>query len=182
MQYVARSGRYTENGRDYTGAVQVFLTIMRYEYLWFNVRVQGGAYGCMCSASASGDCNFVSYRDPNLRRTVEVFEGIPEFLENFDADEREMTKYVIGTMSSVDTPLSPSLKGVRDMNAYLSGTDYEDIQKARNEIIDCSVSDIRAIAPLIRRALDMDNMCVLGNEARITEDQDMFDNITSLMC
>ena len=180
VQYVAKAGRYSENGADYTGAVKVFLTIMRFEYLWFNIRVQGGAYGCMCSASANGDCYFVSYRDPNLKRTLETYDKIPEYLESFDVDEREMTKYVIGTMSSIDTPLTPSIKGARDMGAYLTGTRYEDLQRAREEIIDCTVEDIRKLAPLFAKALSMNNICVVGNEAKIEEDRSFFLNVENI--
>ena len=180
VQYVARAGRYTENGQEYSGAVRVFLTIMRFDYLWFHVRVQGGAYGCMCNASANGDCYFVSYRDPNLKRTNEIYDGIPDYLAEFDTDEREMTKYVIGTMSMVDTPLTPSLKGARDMNAWLTGTCYEEIQKAREEIIDCTPDKIRALAPLIRNALDQNHLCVLGNEAKIEEEREMFLHVETI--
>ena len=180
IQYVARAGLYLENPGEYTGAMAVFRTIMNYEYMWFNIRVQGGAYGCMCKAAANGSCSFVTYRDPNLRRSSEVFEKIPEYLESFDVDEREMTKFVIGTMSGVDTPLTPFSKGVRDMNALLTNTSHEDLLKARHEIIDCSKEDIKKIAPLIRKAMGEGNICVVGNESKIEEDKDMFMNITNL--
>ena len=180
IQYVARAGRYLEDTSKYTGTMAVFRTIMNYEYMWFNIRVQGGAYGCMCKAAPSGTCCFVTYRDPNLRRSSEVFEKIPEYLESFDVDEREMTKFVIGTMSSVDTPLTPCAKGIRDMNALLTKTTHEDILKARHEIIDCTKEDIRKIAPLIKAALAEGNICVVGNENKIEEDKDMFMNIGNL--
>ena len=180
VQYAAKSGKYCEGNDEYTGAVQVLMTIMRFEYLWFNIRVQGGAYGCMGNASPAGCCSFVSYRDPNLKRTYDVFDQIPDFLESFEADEREMTKYVIGTMSNVDMPLTPSMKGVRDMNAYLSGVRYEDIRKAREEIIDCSAAQIRALAPMMRRALEMNCICTVGSETKISEDSDLFDDIKNL--
>ena len=180
VQYVAKCGKYSEKGTDYRGSIKVFLTIMRFDYLWFNIRVQGGAYGCMCNASPDGNCVFVSYRDPNLRRTNEVYDKIPEYLEQFDPDERELTKYIIGTMSAVDTPLTPSQKGARDMNAYLTGIRQEDIQKAREEIIDTTKEDIRALAPLIRRALSMNRICVVGGESKIEEDKDLFDHVENL--
>ena len=84
---------------------------MNYEYLWQNLRVIGGAYGCMSNFGRSGTGCLVSYRDPKLAATDKIYEGIPEYLKNFSIDERDMTKYVIGAMSSVDTPLSPAVKG-----------------------------------------------------------------------
>ena len=180
VQYVARAGKYIDCAGDYHGSSKVFSTIMRYEYLWFNIRVQGGAYGCMCDAKSNGTCCFVSYRDPNLKRTNEIYEGIPAFLESFDVDEREMTKYVIGTMSNIDMPLTPATRGSRDMGAYLTGVRFEDSQKAREEIIDCTVEDIRKLAPQIRKALEMNNLCVVGSESKVEEDRELFMTVENM--
>ena len=180
IQYVARAGRFAEDGSELAGAMRVFRTIMSYDYLWFNIRVQGGAYGCMCNFSLSGENTFVTYRDPNLSRSNDIFEGIPEYLENFDADDREMTKYVIGTMSSVDTPLTPAGKGSRDMNAYVADVTLEEAQKIRSATIDCTQEDIRKLAPYIKRALSEGNICVVGNEKKIEEEKELFKTTRNL--
>ncbi len=174
IQYVARAGKYADDGSPVAGPMRVFRTIMGYEYLWFHIRVQGGAYGCMSNSTPYGECSFVTYRDPNLGRSIEVFEGIPEYLESFESDDREMTKFVIGTMSSVDIPLPPSGKGSRDMGGYIADVTEEELQKERDGIIDCSQEDIRSLAPLIRRALSENNLCVIGNENKIEEEKDLF--------
>ena len=180
VQYVARSGRYAQAGEAACGATLVLRTIMSYEYLWFHIRVQGGAYGCMCNFTPSGECGLVTYRDPNLSRSNEVFEGIPAYLEQFDIADREMTKYVIGTMSSVDTPLTPSGKGSRSMTAWLTDLTEEEAQRLRDEVIDCSKEDIRSLAPRIRRALDEGCICVIGNEEKIEKEAALFANIYTL--
>ena len=177
---MARAGRFAEDGSELAGAMRVFRTIMSYDYLWFNIRVQGGAYGCMCNFSLSGESTFVTYRDPNLSRSNDIFEGIPEYLENFDADDREMTKYVIGTMSSVDTPLTPAGKGSRDMNAYVADVTMEEAQKIRSATIDCTQEDIRKLAPYIKRALSDGNICVVGNEKKIEEEKELFNTTRNL--
>ena len=181
VNYVARCGRYSDGGAQYTGSVNVFHTIMRYEYMWFNIRVQGGAYGCMCGSTASGDDYFVTYRDPNLSRSNDVFEGIPGYLESFTCSEREMTKFVIGTVSSIDTPLTPSAKGARDMSAYITGVEYNEIARIRSEIINCTAEDIRALAPEIRRSLSGGNICCVGCESKIEEDKMLFKEIRNLL-
>lgn len=180
VQYVARAGRYLDEGDAYSGISAVFRTIMNYEYLWFNIRVQGGAYGCMSRTTSYGDSVFVTYRDPNLKRSNDIFEAIPEYLENFDVDEREMQKFVIGTMSGIDAPLTPMAKGIRDFGMYFMNVDVQDVQKARNEIIDARCEDIRALAPQIKKALSEGNICVIGNEAKIEEDKELFKEITNL--
>ena len=97
-----------------------------------------------------GDSYLVSYRDPNLGRTNEIFEKTVDYVEQFDAGERDMTKYIIGTISEMDTPLTPAAEGTRSMSAWLTRTTEEDLQKIRDEVLDASPADIRALAGGIR--------------------------------
>ena len=164
VQYVARAGNYAAHGFRYHGALRILKVIMGYDYLWMNIRVRGGAYGCMNGYLRNGDTYFVSYRDPNLAATNTVYDGIPEYLEKFDADEHEMTKYVIGTVSDMDTPLNPGAKGMRSMTAYLQGITYEELQRERDEVIGASAADIRGLKDLVASVLSDGNLCVIGNE------------------
>ena len=122
----------------------------------------------------NGDTYFVSYRDPNLAATNTVYDGIPEYLEKFDADEHEMTKYVIGTVSDMDTPLNPGAKGMRSMTAYLQGITYEELQRERDEVIGASAADIRGLKDLVASVLSDGNLCVIGNEESLREEKGMF--------
>lgn len=167
VQYVARVGNFQKAGYAYTGALRVLRVIMNYDYLWSNVRVKGGAYGCMSGFSRKGDTYFVSYRDPNLSATNDIFEGIPEYIKSFTVNERDMTKYIIGTISELDTPQNPSAKGNRSMAAYITGLTYDMIQKERDEILNVNEASIRATAPLIEAVLKEQIICALGNEERI---------------
>lgn len=175
VQYVARAGNFLEAGHEYTGALEVLRVILSYGYLWNNIRVKGGAYGCMCGFSRlNGNSYLVSYRDPNLKETNEVYEGIYDFLKNFDEDERDMTKYVIGTISNLDTPRTPRAKGSTSFSAYMTGMTQEDLQKQRNEILGVTKEDIRGLADIIKSILDANNICVIGNENKIEENKDLF--------
>ena len=185
VNYVARSGSYAGREADgemlrYTGALQVLKVILNYEYLWMNLRVKGGAYGCMSSFTRSGDSYLVSYRDPNLEATNRIYQGIPGYLKDFSIDERDMTKYVIGAISNVDTPLTPSGMGSRNLSAYLSGVTDEVIRKERAQILDVTQEDIRALSDIVQAVLDTGAMCVIGNEAQIKADEGMFGEIKNL--
>ncbi|MBR5636149.1 MAG: insulinase family protein, partial [Pseudobutyrivibrio sp.] len=180
IQYVAMAGDFRKAGYDYNGTFKILNTILGYDYFWIKVRVQGGAYGCNMNSSRQGDLVFVSYRDPNLAETLKVFEETGEYLRNFDADERDMTKYIIGTVSGMDTPLTPSQRGLRGLNCYLSGITYEDIQKNRDQVLDATVEDIRALAAPVDAAMAQRHVCVVGNEDVITENSNLFDSIESL--
>ncbi|MBP5325678.1 MAG: insulinase family protein [Pseudobutyrivibrio sp.] len=180
IQYVAMAGDFVKAGFKYDGAYKLLNTILGYDYFWIKVRVQGGAYGCSMNCSRQGDIVFVSYRDPNLLETINVFEATGQYLENFDADERDMTKYIIGTISGMDTPLTPSQRGIRGLNCYLSGITYEDLQKTRNEVLDATVEDVRALAKPVEAAISQKYICVVGNENAIEENRDIFTSIESL--
>lgn len=175
IQYVARTGNFAEHGYSYSGALRLLKIILSYDYLWINVRVKGGAYGCMTSFLRSGESYFVSYRDPNLTATNEAYDRIPEYIRSFDPDERDMTKYIIGTFSALDTPLNPEAKGSRSMSAYLEGIEYEQLQKERDEILNARKEDINALADLVQSVLDDNNLCVIGNENVVREASHMFD-------
>ena len=144
------------------------------------MRVKGGAYGCMNGYLRNGDTYFVSYRDPNLAKTNEVYNQIPEYVKAFEADERDMTKYVIGTISDMDTPMNPYAKGARSMSAYLQHITIDDLQRERDEVIHASQEDIRNLEGLLSAVLEQDNLCVIGNEDAILEEKDMFLQVKNL--
>ena len=182
VQYVARTGNFLKAGFEYTGALKVLKTILSYDYLWINVRVKGGAYGCMCGFSGvDGDAYFTSYRDPNLRETNMVYEKAVDYVKNFTADERDITKYIIGTFSSLDTPLTPQSKGKRSLSMYLAGIAEDELQKERDQVRNVTMEDIRALHKAVQAVIDAGNICVIGSEDKILENKDMFKEIRNLM-
>ena len=181
IQYVAKTGDFICEGYEYTGALRLLRIILSYDYLWINVRVKGGAYGCMNTFLRSGESYFVSYRDPNLSDTLDVYDRIPEYIKSFSPDERDMTKYIIGTFSALDTPMNPEAKGSRSLSAYLEGITYEQIQKERNEILNAQPEDIRRLADLVEAVLNKDSICVIGNENMIKESAGLFENVEKLI-
>ena len=181
IQYVAKTGDFICEGYEYTGALRLLRIILSYDYLWINVRVKGGAYGCMNTFLRSGESYFVSYRDPNLSDTLDVYDRIPEYIKSFSPDERDMTKYIIGTFSALDTPMNPEAKGSRSLSAYLEGVTYEQIQKERNEILNAQPEDIRRLADLVEAVLKKDSICVIGNENMIKESAGLFENVEKLI-
>ena len=182
VQYVARTGNFFEAGCEYTGALKVLKTILSYDYLWNNVRVKGGAYGCMCGFSGvDGDAYFTSYRDPNLKETNEIYEKTTDYVKNFTAEERDITKYIIGTFSTLDTPLTPQSKGKRSLSMYLAGITEEELQKEREEVLNVTTQQIRSCHKVIGALLAAGNICVIGNEGKVNENKDMFYEIKSLI-
>ena len=174
VQYVSRAGNFRKEGYEYTGTLRILKVLLSYDYLWINVRVKGGAYGCMSGFTRRGDGYFTSYRDPNLSKTNQVYEGIPEYLEKFQADEKEMSKYIIGTFSALDAPLTPGGKTGRSATAYLIGVTDEMLQKEREEILNASQEDIRNLSGIVKAILKENAFCVIGNENKLKEEKDLF--------
>ncbi len=180
VQYVARAGNFIDDGKSYTGALQILKVILSYDYLWINVRVKGGAYGVMSSFNRLGEGFFVSYRDPNLEKTNEVYEGVVEYLRNFDVNERDMTKYIIGTISNIDQPMTPSSKGDRSMNLYMNHVTEEMIKNERMQILNAGKEDIRNLADIVNAVLRADQFCVIGSEEKIEDQKELFKEVKDL--
>lgn len=176
VQYVARTGNYNKPGEkmEFNGSFMVLGNIMRCEYLWNNIRVLGGAYGCNCMFNRGGDVIFTSYRDPNLRKTSDTFLDAADYVREFTADERQMRKFIIGTISSMDIPLGASDRSGREFSHFISEMDYETLRKERAKILSTTQEDIRELAPLIEAAMDKNNICVVGSQSSIDEASDLF--------
>ncbi len=180
VQYVAKAMNFSKFGVDYSGSMQVLRAIVNYDYLWNKVRVQGGAYGCFSGFKRNGNLFITSYRDPNLKTTLDVYNKIYEYLQDFKADNREMTKYIIGTISDFDMPLTPQMKGERADEYYIRHISFEDLQKERDEVLETRQDTIKGFAPLMERFMEENNICVLGNEDKIKENEKLFGKLITL--
>ena len=180
VQYVARVGNFIDGGADYCGTLQILKVILSYDYLWQNIRVKGGAYGCMCNFNRIGEGYLISYRDPNLEKTMEVYEGVVDYLKDFTVNERDMNKYIIGTISNMDRPMTPSAKGDRSMNLYMNHVSGEMIQKERMDVLNAEQEDIRKLSAVVEALLSADQLCVIGSEEKIEAQKEMFGEVKTL--
>ena len=182
VQYVARVGNYNEEGKTlpYHGSLYVLNNILRSEYLWNHIRVLGGAYGCNFNSARSGNIMLSSYRDPNLKKTSDTFLNVTDYIRQFDANKRDMRKFIIGAISILDRPKTIADQSDRELNLYMGETDYDMLKTEREQLLNTTVEDIRALASLIERALSQDNICVVGSESSIEQNKELFDEIMTL--
>lgn len=180
VQYVSCVGRYIDDEHPFTGALRVLRMIMSYDYLWNQIRVVGGAYGAFSNFLKTGEAYFASYRDPNLRKTLETYKKAADYLRNFDVNERDMTKYIIGTIAEMDTPRTPSTEGQRGLDAYLSNNTLAAIQKTRDEVLSTDKETIRGLAEYIDNIFKSYSVCVIGGEEMVENEKDLFDSIEPL--
>ncbi len=180
VQYVAKGYNFKKLGFDYKGSLLVLKTILGYDYLWNRVRVKGGAYGAMTTIARTGNMAFVSYRDPNLAETLKAYDEAPSFIKDFDVSDREMTKYIIGTVSNLEGPLTPAAKGDKALGMYVRGITKEDRQREREEVLSTTVKDIQSYSKTIEEVMKKDFICVVGNEKKIKENKDLFNNLINV--
>ena len=183
VQYVAKGGNFIQidPALQYTGSFKVLSVMMGYDYLWNNIRVKGGAYGCMSNYNSSGNVGFVSYRDPNLTKTIEVYDGVADYLADIELDDRSLLQFIIGAISDEDVPLSPKGKGEKSVSRYIAGVDISDVNNIRAELLDTTVEDIRALAPYIKAALSEEYLCVVGSESEIEANKELFLTVENLI-
>ncbi|MBR3624445.1 MAG: insulinase family protein, partial [Selenomonadaceae bacterium] len=181
VQYVGKGANFIKLNHKFTGRLHILETILRYDYFWTNIRVKGGAYGAFASFKRDGTLYFGSYRDPNLKETIRIFDATKDYLANFNVTDREMDKFIIGTFASIDIPLTPKLKGDAATMCYFRGVSYDDRQKSRNEILSARQEDIRALSNLVGDAMKQNNICVFGNEEILKENSDVFKEMSTVM-
>ncbi|MBQ8417403.1 MAG: insulinase family protein [Phascolarctobacterium sp.] len=177
VQYVVAGGNFIKHGHKYTGAMRVLETILRYEYLWTKIRIQGGAYGATTRFDSNGLGVFASYRDPKLAESLQAYYDLPAWLEKEEFPVRELDKYVIGTISGMDTPLTNTMRLDTVTTAWLKNITDEQRQQSRNEVLDVTNEDLQALAPVIRDMLSDGYVCVVGGKQLIEDNAEKFNKI-----
>ncbi|MBQ1510610.1 MAG: insulinase family protein [Selenomonadaceae bacterium] len=181
VQYVGKGANFMKLGHPFTGSMHVLETLLRYDYFWTRIRVQGGAYGAFTNFSRNGMMFFGSYRDPNLKETLKVFDETVDYLKNFNVSDREMDKFIIGTMSNIDMPLTPKMKGNVAAECWLKGITLADRQKSRDQILSTRQQDIRDLAGTVEDCMKENNLCVFGNEEKLKENKECFGKLVPVM-
>jgi len=180
VQFVAKGYNFRRLGYSYSGTLDVLRTIASLDFLWNRVRVQGGAYGSFARFARNGNLFFCSYRDPGLKETLGVYDEAHTYISSFDPDEREMRKYIIGTIGSLDSPLTPSMKGEAATARYITGITHDDIQYARDEVLATDKEKIRRTAEMVRDSMNAGYICVTGNEQKLRENSALFSDLVSV--
>ena len=177
VNYVARVGSFRDEALPYTGALKVMKNALTFDFLWKNIREKGNAYGVMSGFGRSGESYVVSYRDPHVGRSYEVYKKIADYLRNFKATELEMTKFIIGAISEMDTPKPAYTKFLLGISCTLSHLTNEDLQRERDEVLSASPETIRELSAYIEKVFSEEILCTIGNGQKIEENKSYFDTI-----
>ncbi len=180
VQYVLKGYDFKQLGYEWNGKMRVLNQILSTDYLQTQIRVIGGAYGGFSGFSSSGKAYFASYRDPNLSETLENYDATPTFLNKFEADENEMTRFIIGTISRMDRPTTPSQRGSIAVGRYFRNTTLEELKTERNVVLTTNAADIKAFEQMVTDILAKDAICVYGNAEKIKENKELFKEVLNI--
>jgi len=170
VNYVGKGANLYDFGYRYHGSTHVITRYVRNGWLWDRIRVQGGAYGAFCFFDKhSGALTFVSYRDPNLLKTLEAFDGSSQFLKDLPISEDELVKGIIGTIGDIDQYQLPDARGYTSMARYLTGETEAVRQKMRDEVLGTTKKNFRAFGEMLESALPHAAVKVLGSETAVRE-------------
>jgi Zn-dependent M16 (insulinase) family peptidase len=157
--------------------MMVLTNILRNDFLMQELRVKGGAYGAMTGFVRNGNMFFCSYRDPNLTESLAVYDQVADYVANFGCTERDLEKYIIGTMAELEMPKTPSQQASESNSDFITGLTLADHQRLRTEVLSTTLEDIRAFAPLIQAVMADNQFCVFGNEKKLQDNAEIFDKV-----
>lgn len=180
VNYVGQGYLYKNLGYEYEGSMLVLKKYLSTEYLWNNVRVMGGAYGSFIQIDKYGNLGLVSYRDPNVKRTYDVYQNLFECISNLDLTDEDVNKLIIGTISDMDVPLTVYGKIREYVSRVYTLDTYEDIKRRRKEVLTTKKEDLIKHAKMFDEVIKNSVKCVAGNKAKIDECKDLFDNEITL--
>ncbi len=177
VQYNVIAANYKQFGKEFNGKMRVIEKIIESDYIWNKIRVDGGAYGGGCSFLRGGLLYLYSYRDPNVERTFDKYKEIADYLKNIELSERELCKYIIGTINIIDRPVL--ISGIMDkmLQRTLSGISDEKRQIERDEILSITKNDVTEFSDVFRMAVDSGYICSFGSKDEIKKSNIKFKKI-----
>lgn len=162
--FAAKASNMARHGVSYHGSLFVLENILNFSYLWNEIRVQGGAYGCGFTASADGDICFHTYRDPQPGRSLDIFDRAAEFIRGYCANDPDLTPMILGAMASADPLLNTQMKISLAEGRYFKGTTYEEVCRTRRELIGTTKEDLLALTEVLEALAREDSVCVVAGQ------------------
>lgn len=178
VNFVARSGLFKKD--SYTGVMNMLATLLDYDYLWNNIRVLGGAYGCMAHFLRTGVGVFATYRDPNLIKSDECFKNIVNFIESINDNNIDIEKLIVSTIAKIDNPFNSYNFHERNVSYYVRNLDNNYINNFRHQILNTTLDDIKKLYDQMVDVINTNETCALVCEKSFEEAKKYYSNIIKL--
>ncbi|MGI5948906.1 insulinase family protein [Peptoniphilus sp.] len=178
--YVSKGYDLTKLGQKYVGDLTVLSNILNSSFLHNEIRAKGGAYGGGITIPRTATLATYSYRDPNLKNTVEVYDKIGEFVKNLNISDEDLKDFIIGSMNTFDPLLSPEQIGDLNLARYITNLTSSDVKKSKEEALNTNLEKLRAFGEVIDKAMKKNYLAVIGSESKIRENEELFKEIKSI--
>ena len=171
VSYAAACSSLNQFGKRYNGRFNILSSILSYGYLWSEIRVRGGAYGCGFFASEGGSLGFYSYRDPSPLRSVEVYRNTAQFLKEYVESDEPVDSYIISSVGQYEKLRTPRQKGIDADLAWMIGKSREDVVQIRKEMLNLKKEDLLEDCELFGDAFDRYAICVVCGEEQLSNQE-----------
>ena len=176
VQYVSLANKI----ENYDSKASILNNLASTGFLYNEIRAKGGAYGAGINISRLKSLAAYSYRDPNLKKTIENYQRLPQYLKELNIETSDLTPIIIGALGKFDPPMTERGKGDFDLNMYLSGRSYEELDDAIENALNFNIEDAKNFAPVIEEAFANGSLAVLGNKSTLIDNKDLFDKLIEL--
>ena len=167
-------------GLKYTGDLTVLANILNSSFLHNEIRAKGGAYGAGITIGRNGDMATYSYRDPNLKNSVRVYDSIGSFVENLKMSDEDLKNFILGSMNAFDPLLSPEQVGDINLSRFITGLRKEDIEKSKKEALETNLEKLNSYGKVFDEAMKKNYLAAFGSESIIRDGEDLFKEIKSI--
>ncbi|MBO4312392.1 MAG: insulinase family protein [Desulfovibrionaceae bacterium] len=166
VNYVGMGCNLYASGYRWHGSASVASRHLRMAWLWNQVRVQGGAYGAFCALDRiTGAAAQVSYRDPNVDKTLDAYKASAEYLKGLELPARDLELAIVGAIGDMDAYQLPDAQGWTALMRHLTGDTEEARQQRREEVLGCTMRHFHAFGEALAEAMKKPVVCVLGGSA-----------------
>ena len=172
--FASKASNVKNHGGKFCGSGYVLANVLNFSYLWNEIRVQGGAYGCGFAGRDDGDLFFYTYRDPQPGRSLGVFDKAADFIRGFCGQNTDLTPMILGALANVDPLLNTKQKISMATGRYFKGTTYEDVCRVRQELMATTNDDLLALTAALENVAADNAVCVVAG-------QPLLDNCGSLL-
>ncbi len=178
--FAARACDPRRLGLDVTGAWAVAANALSYDYLWNEIRVKGGAYGCGFRAAGERQVAFYTYRDPAIDPSIERVERAGAWLGSFEPDEAAFEGFIVSCVSGMDAPVKPYALTKRRNTTYLAGLDPHAREERRAQMLAATPGELRSLGADVTRIAAESPTCVFGGRDVIAKSNAGF-NVIDLL-
>lgn len=181
VQYVFKGCDFIKLGYEYTGIVPLLSQIIGRDYMHQKIRVAGGAYGAISTLKRTGIASFSSYRDPNLKQTIEAINGIDKYIESLQLSDTALTRFKTGTIAALDKHLTPSEQGKAAIQTYFRKAGMDQLKTEREQLLTADNNILRSHSGMLSKILADSITVAYGNSAVINEAGELFDVVLPLL-